>query len=156
MSMPDITITISKNKMTTIKRWRTADSDEVPRASGVLFVAHQTDQDPLHLLVKRAARCNDWPEHWAFPGGGIEHQETSIMAACRECREELGIAPVISQLRSAGISDGFECWVQHVDAAFVPKLNDEHTDYMWVSKNDLPRPMHPNAEQVLKRFYQPY
>lgn len=43
------------------------------------------------LLQKRSANKKHNPNKWANTGGGIKHDETSIEAVVRECKEELGI-----------------------------------------------------------------
>jgi len=138
-----------------IRRWRTADSQEEPRASGVLFRG-QGEQGHAYLLLKRGP--GDYAGHWAFPGGGIEHQETSLMGAVRECWEEIGAAlrPHVSKMRSLGVTGGFETWLLECANQFTPRLNHEHTDWGWFTHDELPQPMHPSAASVIAELHQPY
>ena len=43
-----------------------------------------------YLLIERAAG-ESYPGYWCLPGGGIEKNETSEKAVCRECLEEIAI-----------------------------------------------------------------
>lgn len=40
------------------------------------------------LLIHRIKKNDDY---WVFPGGGVEEDESEIMALKRECKEELGV-----------------------------------------------------------------
>ena len=55
-------------------------------AGGVLLVC-----DKKFLLVKRSAHY-DYPNVWAVVGGGVEPNETSLMAIKRELKEETQIS----------------------------------------------------------------
>lgn len=50
-----------------------------------------SDQAAL-LLTRRSESLRNHPGQWAFPGGRLEAGETSVAAALREAREEVGIA----------------------------------------------------------------
>ena len=44
------------------------------------------------ILIQKRASCKKYyPDLWSQTGGGIQHGETSVEAAIRECKEELGI-----------------------------------------------------------------
>ncbi|MCX7898518.1 MAG: NUDIX domain-containing protein [Methylocystis sp.] len=121
-------------------------------AAGVLFV----DPQGRVLLLKRA----DSGE-WACPGGGIEPSETPAQAALRECDEEMGegrhpfepSAAIDGPIAVTNIPDGsgqFATFLCRAGSAFVPALNDEHTDAAWVPPEDAPEPVHPGVKVVLK------
>ncbi|MGD9702697.1 MAG: CoA pyrophosphatase [Acidimicrobiia bacterium] len=46
---------------------------------------------PAFLLTRRAPRLSAHAGQWALPGGRVDHGETSLDAALRELREELGL-----------------------------------------------------------------
>ncbi|MBP3635363.1 MAG: NUDIX domain-containing protein [Bacilli bacterium] len=50
------------------------------------------------LLQKRSANKKHNPNKWANTGGGIKHDETSVEAVVRECKEELGIDVDVTNL----------------------------------------------------------
>ncbi|CAL9614677.1 putative Nudix hydrolase NudL [Streptomyces sp. enrichment culture] len=62
------------------------------RASAVVVVAKPVVGDIAFLLVRRSFALRHHPGEFAFPGGGIEPDETPVTAALRECHEETGVA----------------------------------------------------------------
>ena len=62
-------------------------------AVAVVVVEHEPDGagGPAFLLTRRAPRLSAHAGQWALPGGRVDHGETSIDAALRELREELGL-----------------------------------------------------------------
>ncbi|CAL9666926.1 putative Nudix hydrolase NudL [Streptomyces sp. enrichment culture] len=62
------------------------------RASAVVVVARPVAGDVAFLLVRRSWALRHHPGEFAFPGGGIEPDETPVTAALRECHEETGVA----------------------------------------------------------------
>lgn len=116
----------------------------MPRAAGILFV-----HDGRVLLLKRSESAQDAPGTWAFPGGGIEPGETPEAAARRELQEECGygydgpLAPLYTS------SDGFKCYGALCEG-FTPQLNDEHTAWQWSPFDDLPQPLHPGMQELLR------
>jgi 8-oxo-dGTP diphosphatase len=58
-------------------------------AAGVLFF----DEAGRVLLVDPV-----YKEPWEIPGGAVEADESPLQGACREVKEELGIAPAIGRL----------------------------------------------------------
>ena len=43
------------------------------------------------LIQKRSPNKNTFPNMWSQTGGGVDSGETTLQAALRECKEELGI-----------------------------------------------------------------
>lgn len=150
-----ITIVVPPRGRPYIRGHTTNDAPQQPRAAGVLFHTRDTQGHARVLLVKRGQGCADYPEHWAFPGGGIEPGETPLQAALRECVEELGINDhqhLVDHMVDMGVSDGFQTYKLRVLGEFSCRLNDEHTEAAWVKPEHLPHPMHPNATAILQRF----
>ncbi|MBT2552061.1 CoA pyrophosphatase [Arthrobacter sp. ISL-5] len=63
--------------------------DDVPATSGKPLVAADLDV----LLLERAHTLDDHPGQVAFPGGGIDPDESPVSAALREAEEETGVDP---------------------------------------------------------------
>jgi 8-oxo-dGTP pyrophosphatase MutT (NUDIX family) len=116
-----------------------------PHCAGILFRA----PGPQYLLVKRS----DTGE-WEQPGGHLEADESPEEAAVRECVEEIGTCPDGIRWigRTSTNPDGgdYTCFLQDVPAPFEPKLNDEHTEWQWVSPSALPDPTHPEVVRTIE------
>jgi 8-oxo-dGTP pyrophosphatase MutT (NUDIX family) len=101
------------------------------RAAGVMFVA----PDGAVLMLRRSANASDHLGEWAFPGGGVEGDETVEDAARREAIEEVGthyygdLEPWTRRVRD-GVD--FTLFRQHVPERFDPVLNEEHDAFQWV------------------------
>lgn len=63
--------------------------DDVPAESGKPLAPADLDV----LLLERAHTLDDHPGQVAFPGGGIDPEESPIAAALREAHEETGVNP---------------------------------------------------------------
>jgi 8-oxo-dGTP pyrophosphatase MutT (NUDIX family) len=139
-------------------------------AAGTLFLA----PDGRALFVKRSA-AGDHANEWCFPGGRLEGNETADEAACREAIEEIGflpkgerklhvrqITPSAPQADGTGPADDtpqpnagpvdFTTFIQKVEDAFVPTLNDEHVGYAWAPPESPPEPLHPGCRVALDRL----
>ena len=117
-------------------------------ASGILFVT----PDNKILLLKRSGDSSH-PKEWCFPGGHIEEGETPEQAALREFSEECGSSydGELTQLyHTQDASIDFTTYLAHVDE-FTPKLNDEHTAFMWCDLDDLPNKLHPAVRAMLEQ-----
>ncbi len=79
---------------------------------------------------------------WCQIAGKIEPGETAWQAALREMREEIALVP--SRLYSADLCEQFyeigtdSIWVAPIFVAYVDsdatvRLNEEHSEYCWVS-----------------------
>lgn len=120
------------------------------RASGILFLA----EDGRALLMRRTGR--DHAGEWAFPGGGVEGDESLEECARRELLEETGVSfdgPLIVWTRQ--IKDGvdFTTFLGRCEK-FIPTLNTEHDIFTWVAPDIALAtiPMHPGAALALRRF----
>ena len=103
------------------------------------------------LLQKRAPSKRLNPNKWAIPGGHIDTQEESKLAAVREIHEEMGIELDPELLLYLGtvryeerVADDFienemvDVYVTHVDIEIDEvRLNDESTEVKYFSIVDL-------------------
>lgn len=83
------------------------------------------------------------PGLWAFPAGHIEEGESPVACAQRELREEIGTEFNIELLQETGplrdIHYGgiYQVYLFHYRwIAGTITLNEEHTDFAWVCKDD--------------------
>jgi len=131
----------------------TALSGITKHAAGVLHVAPDGDI----LLLRRAGKrgVDNYVGHWALPGGGVEEGETPEIGAARENMEEIG-----QDIDPAGLKDlhkqvtpngmAFHTFARPVETKFSPVLNEEHSASGWFSLGDLPQPMHPAVESLIR------
>ncbi|HET8686497.1 MAG TPA: NUDIX domain-containing protein [Methanosarcina sp.] len=115
-------------------------------ASGILFVSQGKC-----LLLKR---CNEesHPKEWALPGGHIEEGETAEQAARREFMGECGYTytGILEQVMQT--NDGqveFTTFLAVIPEQFQPKLNEEHTAYIWADLDDYPNKTMPQVKSLL-------
>jgi 8-oxo-dGTP diphosphatase len=102
------------------------------------------DKDARCLLVKRSQESKGNPGKWELPGGKVGSGEDFDRALIREVLEETGLSISLSRLI---------CCCEHELAAHKiaylimegqlksgsVRLSDEHQDFAWVAKRDLPR-----------------
>ena len=94
------------------------------------------------LLVKRATTKDRNPGLWEFPGGVVEDKETPQEAAMRELKEETSLTGTVLKTGEAGVvRDNSGSIEIHPFLILVEKgevkLSREHTDYQWISKNEV-------------------
>ncbi|HMQ56325.1 MAG TPA: NUDIX domain-containing protein [Anaerolineae bacterium] len=110
------------------------------------------------LLVKR----QDAPARgqWWVPGGRVIKGEMMRETAARKAREEVGlechVGPIIHTAETI-FPDGpngipvhsiNSCFFLYpVDPDYVPRLDDHHQDYLWVSH--IPANLHPYVDRCL-------
>jgi len=127
----------------------TGAMDRAPIAAGIVF-----ECDGRVLMVKRSDEEENFPGHWALPGGKAEPGENAEQAALREAREEVGYLatdPLVEvskvETPTGMVFHTFHCVVKD---RFTPTLNNEHTAHRWVKQDKLPEPVHPRVAETLK------
>lgn len=125
------------------------------RAAGILFATSDGKVLLMHRVAK-AEQDGDVSGVWAFPGGGIEDEETAEQAARREIEEETGLTydgPLKLWTRRMRDEVDFTTFVAKIDE-FVPTMNDEHDSYSWVDRRLAlsSSNLHPGVYVALHRF----
>ena len=124
----------------------------MPDKSRVIVVGLVWNDRGELLLCKMKTDRGVFPGEWGLPGGGIEPGERMDEALRRELREELGIQ--VTDIRSVFFKDGSysklstDGGLQLVYMIFLIfhcraagdkiQLNEEFSEYRWVSEADLP------------------
>jgi 8-oxo-dGTP pyrophosphatase MutT (NUDIX family) len=127
------------------------EEEKEREAAGVLIKCEKTGR--ILLLLR-----NDKIPSWSLVAGGIEYGETPIECLKREIQEEMSINPNIvdiKKVRLENIKDKNLKFYYHqgfTKEEFTPKLNDEHIDWGWFSKDDLPTPLYRGTYEKIKNI----
>ena len=110
----------------------TKDSEDL-----VAFVVY-TDGEKI-LWMKRTK-----DNTWGFPGGHVEEGESPMEGAIRESKEEIKHCPEsgLSLIYSEGNIRLYSC----NDGEFEPKLDEEHSDFVWATMENAPDPIFPKID----------
>ena len=93
---------------------------------------------------------------WGLVGGTNEGAETPWEGLKREIDEEIGEVSNIKKtipLETFISSDNhfsFHTYLCVIDNEFIPKLNDEHNGYAWVTFGAWPKPLHNGLNNTLR------
>jgi dihydroneopterin triphosphate diphosphatase len=105
------------------------------------------DDSGSHEFLQLRRRENDYlGGTWQAISGGIEPEEIAWQAALREVKEEAGLTPL--QFYRLGVVNPFyiaahdTLWISISFCAIVGReatvtLNDEHTDFRWVRRDEI-------------------
>ncbi|MCE9541509.1 NUDIX hydrolase [Candidatus Kaiserbacteria bacterium] len=102
------------------------------------------NSDGLFLLIRRSPiKYPESPNRWDIPGGRINPGTTLAENLAREVREETGLV-LSGEPRILAAQDILKVEGRHVvrltyvgHADGVPELSEEHTEYCWVSLDEL-------------------
>jgi dihydroneopterin triphosphate diphosphatase len=111
-------------------------------------VFRKMKDDIEFLLIKRSDNDDIYPGMWQMVTGSIDEKEKAFQTAIREIKEETGLNPV--KLWVAPLTDSFynqekdfinmiPVFAALVDSHACVTLSEEHSDFMWVSKEDAKR-----------------
>ena len=119
--------------------------------SGALF--YTLDTNRLLLLHRTQSKQHNV---WGLVGGTNEDKETPWEGLKREIQEEIGSLPNIKKtipLETFVSNDdhfSFHTYLCVVENEFIPKLNNEHDGYAWVSFGKWPKPLHSGLANTLR------
>lgn len=71
------------------------------------------------LLIKRRPNSRAFPNYWAFPGGHVDHGESTEQAVLRELQEETGVEGRIVDLVGVFSKPGRDPRGPYVTAAYL-------------------------------------
>lgn len=99
------------------------------------------------LLAKRSPDCKVAPNVWNVPAGKVKLLETTTDAVVRETLEETGLAVRVNRLiceSAFTMKSGNETVYRNMFTYYLSPvgsvkvtLNEEHTEYAWVTKEQL-------------------
>ena len=98
------------------------------------------------ILIAHRNPVGQMGDRWEFPGGKVEAGETDAQTVVRECREEFGVEATVGEkvTTSSFVHNGvqvslhaYEVFFPHDGIAKKYTLT-EHSEYKWVSINDIP------------------
>lgn len=106
------------------------------------------------LILRRSNTDIKRPNAWDFVGGNIDDEdiqkydaEILLNALAREIKEEAGIEINKNNLQQIYLNDGWKndngglfIWIGYkliLNDKVEVKISDEHTEYKWVSKDEL-------------------
>ncbi|WP_127508278.1 NUDIX domain-containing protein [Paenibacillus humicus] len=116
------------------------------------------------LLTKRSGNSLVYPNVWCVPSGKVKYEEKPIEALYREAKEETNLDVVfleeLDQRTFKGESAAGDIFRLVFTYLVVPKpgslshlsINEEHSEYTWVSKEDLSNSRYFSIHSTLKRL----
>jgi len=112
------------------------------------------------LLVKRGLHLPTEPGKWALPAGYMNHGETCVNTAKRECREETGWdVEILGIVCITDDPDRPDKGRQNIGIVFEAKLmervgesDEESSEMGWFEIDDLPSPMAFEYSDVLRHY----
>jgi len=129
--------------------WR-ASRGQTLGAQGIVL-----DQDNRILLIKHTYRPG-----WHFPGGGVEHQETTVEALARELQEEAGVV-LSAEPELFGLYANFRAFpgdhvalyiVRHWEQPHPPRPTHEIAAHGFFTKEDLPDDTHQSTARRIREL----
>jgi len=105
------------------------------------------------LLFKRSNKVR-YNGNWSVPGGHIEMNESPEGAAKRETFEETMLM-ISGPIKEIGIyDDRFALFSKELSSKVEPVIDEEHDDWGWFNKDNLPSPTAPFVEEGINTIYE--
>jgi ADP-ribose pyrophosphatase YjhB (NUDIX family) len=109
------------------------------------------------LLCKRSPTAGKYPNIWSIPSGHVDPGERTKPAAIRELEEETQIkikdCTLATIARDVGRKNGEagNMFIYHkiLPQEVTPVIDQEHSDWGYFTKNDLPSPMWDAISQLV-------
>jgi len=124
-----------------------------------LYAYRIVEGRPEFLLFKRA-KGKIYQGQWRMVGGKVEPDETSWQGALRELKEETGLVPIMFWTipsvntfyeHKSDIVHHIPAFAAEIEADQQPILDDEHTEYEWLSLEQAVRRISwPEQQRLLK------
>ncbi len=126
-----------------------------PAASGILTMTF----DGKFLLAKRTSKAHYLPGHWSVPSGEANVNEMESMESCarREFEEET-THKIPSETKLFLIDKWFTddrmyfLFLYKVPKKFFVKIDWEHEEVNWFTKDNLPQPISPQIFDAIQRI----
>jgi len=124
-----------------------------------LYAYRIVEGRPEFLLFKRA-KGKIYQGQWRMVGGKVEPDETSWQGALRELKEETGLVPIMFWTipsvntfyeHKSDTVHHIPAFAAEIEADQQPILDDEHTEYEWLSLEQAVRRISwPEQQRLLK------
>ncbi len=113
------------------------------------------------LISKRSAQKIVSPSTWECTGGAVDTGESTLDAAVREVKEELGIdldpetGKLVRQTRHDDMHEFYDVWLfeKDVDIEDLKLQEEEVADVRWMTKEDVEELWEKNEFNVLLYYY---
>jgi 8-oxo-dGTP pyrophosphatase MutT (NUDIX family) len=126
-----------------------------PAAAGILVIVNGTE----FLLTKRTSKAHYLGGHWSVPSGEANVNELESLEECarREFFEETthqipSDAKLICIDRYFADDRMYFLFVYNVKKRFFVKIDWEHEDVNWFTRDNLPEPMAPQILDAIQRL----
>ena len=104
------------------------------------------------LLFKRSNKVR-YNGNWSVAGGHIEMNESAEGAAKREVFEET-LLMISGPIEEVGIyDDRYALFSKELDAKVEPVIDEEHDDWGWFNKSNLPSPTASFVKEAIGEIY---
>lgn len=138
---------ITPNELSTLKN---------PAAAGILVYCEPTGE---FLLMKRTPKAKFYPDTWSVPSGESHVNELESMDACarREFLEETTVAIDPTQelwcIDRYCVDDRmYFLFLLKVKKKFFVRIDAEHTELGWFTRDSLPEPLSPQIMDAINRI----
>jgi 8-oxo-dGTP diphosphatase len=105
-----------------------------PKIKGAIVVI--LDSTSRILLLRRPDWVHWAPSKWAFPGGKIEDNESSLDAAIRETKEETNLDVGDLEVLELGLDIPIAAYYTREYTGTVT-IDEEHVAWAWVHREEL-------------------